>query len=277
MFDLPLFEAFFMIFYSASAVGLRHGCWWMPIALVLRWVSMRWIPQHLQSWSSSSKHPGFAAELPCGDFFLVLEFSFEVEKQTQKCLVDFFLGGWFDLKSIFLGWTMRLIQLLSDCTCFLRGFCMFFLGPTHSSAKLFVEAIAQRSGFERSIWRLTYTPQFLKRISNLFETASKHYRNITWLFALSAAWSLIYDVSRGATYLKTQILHTDHMFFIFQSLEILEEKKSIELGKNAEAVAIHCHCWVCLLTGAPRLVSWSVLGTHRQPVNKEHQAKHGHV
>ena len=71
---------------------------------------------------------------------------------------------------------------------------------------------------------------------------------------------------------KTQILHTDHIFFIFQSLEFTEKKKSIELGKknilhqkyvtaNAEAVAIHCHCWVCLLTGAPRLVSWSVLGT----------------
>ena len=109
-----------------------------------------------------------------------------------------------------------------------------------------------------------------------FETASKHYRNITWSFALSAAWSLIYDVSRGATYLKTQILHTDHIFFIFLSLEFLEKKKSIELGKHAEAVAIHCHCWVCLLTGAPRLVSWSVLGTHRQPVNKGHQATHGH-
>ena len=94
MFDLPLFEALFMTFYSASAVGLRHGCWWMPIALVLRWVSMRWIPQHLQSWSSSSKHPRFAAELPCGDFFCFGIF-FGSWKNTCKHVwwIFFFLGG----------------------------------------------------------------------------------------------------------------------------------------------------------------------------------------
>lgn len=136
MFDLPLFEALFMTFYSASAVGLRHGCWWMPIALVLRWVSMRWIPQHLQSWSSSSKHPRFAAELPCGDFF-VLEFSFEVEKQMQKCLVDFFLRDliW---RVFFLDEQWDLFNFWVIAHAVYEASACFFLGPTHSSAKLYI-------------------------------------------------------------------------------------------------------------------------------------------
>lgn len=195
MFDLPLFEAHFMTFYSASAVGLRHGCWWMPIALVLRWVSMRWIPQHLQSWSSSSKHPRFAAELPCGRFFFKRIFLLKLKNKRKNVWWFFFLGGDLIWRVFFLDEQWDLFNFWVIAHAFYEASACFFLGPTHSSAKLFVEAIAQRSGFERSIWRLTFTHKFLhssvsqknlKPFWNRLQTLQEHHLIVCTLCCLES-------------------------------------------------------------------------------------------
>ncbi len=69
----------------------------MPIALVLRWVSMRWIPQHVRSWLSSSKRRRFGGQLAelvaVGAIFFWEEVSFEVEKHMQGIGWFFFWGG----------------------------------------------------------------------------------------------------------------------------------------------------------------------------------------
>ena len=149
MFDLPLFEAHFMTFYSASAVGLRHGCWWMPIALVLRWVSMRWIPQHLQSWSSSSKHPRFAAELPCGRFFFKRIFLLKLKNKRKNVWWFFFWGGDLIWRVFFLDEQWDLFNFWVIAHAFYEASACFFRTDT-----FFSQAICGSHSPTVGIWKI---------------------------------------------------------------------------------------------------------------------------